>query len=169
MQVLFRTIFILAFIGGCSPIPTTPDSRSRKEKEAELALSIAELSGEYDVVESRNEIYLYHNFAVARSLKVTASGNNIIFKLIGHNNSELTIISGECGGNIHKLSTNVFCKNSSSGMSYISFGKEKHEYQIKSGALISAFPPLDVHEGDFLLDFVESGSGRPHYYKLRKK
>lgn len=168
-QNLIWTMLLLAAISGCTSIPSTPDTRSHEERKADLTVAIAELSGEYDVVERRNEIYLNHSFSDARSLKVTASGENIIFKLIGRNNSELVIISGECGGNNHKLSTNIFCSKASSGMSYISFGKEKHEYQVKSGALIGGFQPLNIRTGDFLLGFSESGSGRPHYYTLRKK
>lgn len=124
IQTLIRAMFLLAFINGCAPIPTTPDTRSHEEKKADLTLAIAELSGEYDVVESRNEIYLNHNFAAARSLKVTASGEIITFKLIGRNDSELVIVGRECSGNNHKLSTNFFCRKASSGMSFISFGKD---------------------------------------------
>ena len=79
------------------------------------------------------------------------------------------MIGEDCRGNNHKLSTNFFCRKVSSGMNHISLGKEKHGYQIKSGALVGGFPALDIFAGDIVLDFSESGSGRPHYYTLKKK
>jgi hypothetical protein len=166
---LITSLFIFIFMVGCTNIPITPDIRSPEEKKADLALSISELSGEYDVVESRNEVYPRHNFKVASTLTVTKVGESMVFKLVDKSQSELVIFAVECHGNNHKLSINLFCSKATSGMSYVSFGKERHEYQIKSGALISAFPPLDIRVGDFVLNFSESGSGKPHHYKLKKK
>jgi len=162
-------VLFLACISGCTSIPTTPDTRSQEEKKTDFKTAISELSGEYDVVDSRNEIYLNYNFAAAKSLKVTTLGEDIIFKLIGKNNSELLIVGRNCIGNNHKLSTNFLCREVSSGMNFIDLGKEKHGYQIKSGALIGGFPTLEVHAGDYILSFYESGSGRPHYYILTKR
>src|SRR4030066_1051935 len=104
LKLIKATLFFV-FISGCTSIHSTPDTRTQQEKKADFNLAIAGLSGEFDVVESRNEIYLQHNFAEARTLKVTESKENIIFKLVGKDNKELVIVGGMCGGNNHKLST----------------------------------------------------------------
>lgn len=169
IQKLIRASLFIVFISGCTSISSTPDTRSQQEKKADFNLAIAGLSGEFDVVESRNEIYLRHNFAEARTLKVAELNENIIFMLVGKDSKELVIVGGMCGGNNHKLSTNLSCSKASSGIDYISFSNEKHEYQIKSGAMIGGFPPLNIRTGDFLLSFFESGSGKPHYYTLKRK
>ena len=82
IKILTSVTLLLLFFSGCAPIPTTPDTRSLEEKKADLIFAIAELSGEYDVVEKRNDFYLNHKFASARYLKVSTFGENILLKLV---------------------------------------------------------------------------------------
>ncbi|MEJ5032006.1 hypothetical protein [Comamonas sp. MYb69] len=154
---------------GCRSIPTTPDTRTQAEKEADRDFAVAELNGDYDVVDSRVDFYSNRKKGSTKTIAIHASKDVLMLKINEGREDEWNIMASRCTGHNHKLATGLFCKDISSGMNFISVGKQKHSYQITSGAVITAFSPMDVKSDDYVLQIGESGNGRIHYYILKKR
>jgi hypothetical protein len=146
-------------LGACVSAPQ--DKRSTQKQQEDLAEVSTDLSGDYDVVDSRK-----NDFRMV-SMTVKVHGDEVLFIGNKKDGTNFLATGRDCTGYKRDKWEAVFCRQIPEGFNYISFDLVDKPRTIKDGALLLPFPPLEVKPGDYLIDFGSRG-GRSHYYLLRK-
>jgi hypothetical protein len=172
---IFGSVFVL-LASGCASTADW-DERTTQEKAAATKEISRALVGEYVVADARNERFLTHDFKNAKfaSLRQSAEGEAAIVTLTDQRGKQITMISSNCQGHTKTKGIEgnnrfeLFCNSPpNSVISYFVMGVAQENKQLRSGAVIPAYSPMDIRKGDFILDFSEARSGRPHHYILRR-
>ena len=82
------------------------------------------------------------------------------------------IINGsQCNGRIRpdRNSPRLYCDGQKEGFFAPVVELATKDQEITMNGLLGGTKAMPVKTGDYLFSFVESGSGRPHYYLLRKR
>lgn len=161
---IFAAILVTTLISGC--VSTFHDTRPVETQQADLDGALTALVGPYDVIDARNDFYNFTKFD-GRSLIIIRKGQNASFLLVGE--KETILFEGtKCTGYVNMNSPRLICDPKTPGFIGPGIVLATKDYQITLGGLFSAKPML-VKAGDYVFDVHETGSGRPHYYLLRKK
>lgn len=164
-QLIFPLIAMACLsINGCA---TYKDERSPEAQRTELNATVKELVGQYTVVDSRNS---YDGDYTEVEIRAVDGAMNAV--LTGPK-TQLFLTGTECSGRlqsnpIYDFRAAANCSAKAANVSLFSMEAVTKEQVRKSGAIIAAFPPLTVPAGSFLFDFYSAGSGRPHYYILKR-
>lgn len=165
---IFVAVLLSALASGCAS--TYQDPRPLGVQQAELATSLKELSGQYDVIDARNDFYSFTKFE-AKALIVSRQENVARFSLIGKEKT-ITIDGNRCSGRIgaDRISPRLYCDGQKVGFFAPVVELATKDYEVTlNGGLLGGQEAMPVKTGDYLFSFFESGSGRPHYYLLKRR
>jgi hypothetical protein len=150
---------VSVLLSACISAPQ--DNRSAVKQQEYLSEVSADMSGDYDVVDSRkDDLKLL-------SLTVNVHGDEVLFIGNQKNGQNFLATGRGCGGYRRGKWEAVFCRQIPEGFNYISFDLLDKPRTITDGALILPFPPLEAKSGDYLIDFGRRG-GRSNYYLIKK-
>lgn len=163
---IFTAVMLTALVSGCAS--TYQDPRPLEVQQAELDNSLKQLSGQYDVIDSRNDFYNFTKFE-ARSVTVIRQGTAAQFLLVGKEKTIL-IVGNKCIGRNepNKDAPWLYCDGQKGGLFAPVVELATKDKEIKLNGLF-AEKAMQVKAGDYLFNFHESGSGRPHHYLLKKR
>lgn len=173
IKIFASAVFVL-LASGCANTADW-DTRTPQEKAAETKEISRALVGDYLVADARNEVFLFYDFKNAKfaNLKQNEDGTAAIFTLTDQRGKKIIMISSDCQGYTKGIKGNsrfeIVCgAPSDSVISIVAMSVAQEDGQIRSGAIIPAHTPMNVRKGDYVLDFYESRSGKPHHYILKK-
>ena len=172
-KIWVSAIFV-SLASGCASTPDW-DTRTPEEKATSTKEISSVLAGDYIVADARNEVFLMHDFKNAKfaSLRQNAEGKAAIVTLTDQRGKRITMISSSCQGYTKGIKDNnrfeIVCGTPpDSVISSFSMSVAQEDRQIRSGAILPVHTPMEVRKGDYVLNFFEARSGKPHYYILRK-
>lgn len=168
MKQACATGLAAALLAGCATAPAPVDPRTPEERQTAFDVAAQELIGTYAVVEKRNEFFNGRNLKVNEVI-VSRSGNTLVYLLKGERDKPLLMMTGDCMTRHPARSDEIYCHNTSTEMASVEFSKVNTARKVSTGGLIDIHGPMTVNQGDYLLDFMERGPGRIHYYLLKKK
>ncbi|MCK4118376.1 hypothetical protein ACI2UK_13835 [Ralstonia nicotianae] len=142
-----------------------PDPRSPAEQQAELSSAMSKLSGDYQVVESRND--KYSGYA---HISVRSEGEQVVVTLQSPKNGTWKLQGTDCQGydSVEHGFFDVMCKQRGGTVSYFLFGQQKRGRTVTDGAAIASFEPMTISGDEYLLDIGMRG-GRSYYYRLKRQ
>lgn len=147
-------------LSACISMPQ--DTRTPARQQEDLSQVSADLSGDYDVVDSRkDDLKLV-------SMTVKVRGSEVLFIGNQKNGNNFLATGADCRGYRRDKWEAVFCNKIPEGFNYIGFDLIDKPRTVKDGALLFPFPPMEVKPGDYLVDFGGRG-GRSNYYILKKR
>ncbi len=138
-----------------------PDLRTLQERLADLRDLGTYLSGNYEVVDTRQDR------VVATQITVNLKDDGFLVFIKGEKGVLFFSGSG-CSASL-KPFRSLYCRRTQSGISSINMEHATHRRIVESGTLIGGFKPMEVKVNDFLFEYHEQPAGRSHYYLLRKK
>ncbi|MYM66342.1 hypothetical protein GTP45_05765 [Pseudoduganella sp. FT55W] len=164
---IYAPILLAALVSGCAT--AYQDPRPLDVQQAELENSLKELSGQYEVIDARNDFYSFTKFE-AHTLVVSRQGNGAKFLLVGKKDA-LLINGHDCKGRNEPdgKSPWLYCATEKGGFFAPVVERVRIDQEVGAKGLLSVEKPMQVKAGDYLFNFHESGSGRPHYYLLKKR
>jgi hypothetical protein len=161
---IFSAILVTTLISGC--VSTFYDARPVETQQADLDGALTALAGPYDVIDARNDFYNFTKFD-GRALIIIRTGQSASFLLVG--GKETLLIDGnECTGYVDRNSPRLICHPKTRDFIVPGIELATKDHEITLSGLFSGKPML-VKAGDYVFDVIEAGSGRSHYYLLRKK
>jgi len=163
MKIKMTALVLVGALSACA----TPykDPRTAAELSEDVAASLNQLIGEYEVVDARND-----NFAQSAAVSVDGEGRSVNVMMALRNGSIFVLNGNDCSGAFNRKDNagSLSCYQPTSDIIYFSIGKSNYARKIDTSVLLMASKPLLVEKGDYLLEYMER-RGRGHYYLLKRK